>query len=303
MAPASLRLPFALTALLACASAGAAQESVQTAQGLYASASYDEALAVLDRLREQPLSPSEILTMNQQRALCLLALGRPKDADSAIAAVVEADPTYRPDASPRVRQAFRDVRARVLPRVIRAEYAEGRRLYDASNWESALAHLQRALVLVADPDLGDAERAGLGDLKVLAEGFATLALKASTPPPPPEVPAAAPEAAGEAPAPVVPAVDYDRIFDGTDAGVVAPVTIRQDLPRWTHGTMQVPRSTGLLELTIGKDGLVESATMRQRIVTFYDRLVLDAIVAWRYRPAHLDGRPVRFRKTIKISFQ
>ena len=291
----------ALVAVLACASAGAAQESVQTAQVLYASASYDEALAVLDRLKAQPLSPSEILAMNQQRALCLLALGRPKDADTAIAAVVEADPTYRPDASPRVRQAFRDVRARVLPRVIRAEYTEGRRLYDAGTWESALAHLQRALVLVADPDLGDAERAELGDLKVLAEGFATLALKAITPPPPPEDPLAKP--APDPPASVVPAVDYDRVFDGTDAGVVAPVTIRQDLPRWKQSTMPVPRSSGLLELTIGKEGLVESATMRQRVATFYDRLVLDAVVAWKYQPAHLDGRPVRFRKTIKISFQ
>jgi tetratricopeptide (TPR) repeat protein len=298
-----LRLTAALLAALTCASAAAAQESVQTAQALYASASYDEALAVLDRLKEQPLSPSEVLTMHQQRALCLLALGRPKDADTAIAAVVEADPTYRPDASPRVRQAFRDVRARVLPRVVRAEYAEGRRLYDAGDWDGALARLQRALLLVADPDLAEGERAELADLKVLAEGFATLALKASMPPPPAEEPAPAPEPAPEPPAPEVPAVDYDRLFDGTEAGVVAPVTIRQDLPRWTHGTMQVPRAPGLLEVVVGKDGLVESATMKQRIASFYDRLVLDAVLAWRYQPAHLDGRPVRFRKTIKISFR
>jgi len=288
--------------VLACASAVAAQESVQTAQALYASASYDEALAVLDRVRDQPLSPSEVLTMHQQRALCLLALGRAKDADAAITAVVEADPTYRPDASPRVRQAFRDVRARVLPRVVRTEYSEGRRLYDAADWEGALAHLQRALLLVADSDLGDAERAELADIKVLAEGFATLALKANTPPPP-EEPVPAPEPEPAPPAPVVPAVDYDRIFDGTEAGVVAPVTIRQDMPRWTHGTQQVPRVTGLLEVVIAKDGVVESATMRQRIATFYDRLVLEAVLAWRYRPAQLDGRPVRFRKTIKIAFQ
>ena len=274
---------------------------MQTAQALYASASYDEALAVLDRVKAQPLSPYEILTMHQQRALCLLALGRATDADAAIAAVVEADPTYRPDASPRVRQAFRDVRSRVLPRVVRTDYAEGRRLYDIANWEGALAHLQRALLLVADPDLGAADRAELADIKVLAEGFATLALKASTPPPP-EAPAPAPEPEPAPPAPVVPAVDYDRLFDGTEAGVVAPVTIRQDMPRWTLGT-QVPRATGLLEVIIAKSGAVESATMRQRIATFYDRLVLEAVAAWRYQPAQLDGRPVRFRKTIKIAFQ
>jgi tetratricopeptide (TPR) repeat protein len=298
VAPASFRLTAALLAALTSATAAAAQDSVQTAQALYASASYDEALAVLDRLREQPLAPSEILTMNQQRALCLLALGRPKDADAAIAAVVEADPTYRPDASPRVRQAFRDVRARVLPRVIRAEYAEGRRLYDTGSWDGALARLQRALMLLADPDLGEAERAELGDLKVLAEGFATLALKASTPPPEPS-----PAPATEPPAPVVPAVDYNALFDGSEAGVVPPLTIRQDLPRWAHGTLPLPRASGLLEVIIGKDGLVESASMKQRIAGFYDKQVLEAVAAWKYQPARLSGEPVRFRKTIKISFQ
>lgn len=298
MANALTRLTAALIAVLVCASVAAAQESVQTAQALYASASYDEALAVLDRLKAQPLSPSEILTMNQQRALCLLALGRPKDADTAIAAVVEADPTYRPDASPRVRHAFRDVRARVLPKVVRAEYAEGRRLYEAADWEGALARLQRTLMLIADPDLAEADRAQLGDLKVLAEGFAELALKANAPPPAPEAPAPAPEP----PAPVVPAVDYDRIFDGTEPGVMNPVTIRQDLPRWTQA-MQAPRSAGLLEVIIGKNGIVESATMKQRIAGFYDRLVLEAVAAWKYQPAQLDGQPVRFRKTIRIAFQ
>jgi hypothetical protein len=294
------RLTAALVAVVVCASVAGAQESVQTAQALYASASYDEALAVLDRLKAQPLSPSEILTMNQQRALCLLALGRPKDADAAIAAVVEADPTYRPDASPRVRQAFRDVRARVLPKVVRAEYAEGRRLYEAADWEGALARLQRTLMLIADPDLAEADRAQLGDLKVLAEGFAELALKANTPPPAPEAPAPAPEP--EPPAPVVPAVDYDRIFDGTEPGVTNPVTIRQDLPRWTQA-MQPPRSAGLLEVIVGKNGIVESATMKQRIAGFYDRLVLEAVANWKYQPAQLDGQPVRFRKTIRIAFQ
>ena len=59
---------------------GLSQESVQTAQTLYASASYDEALALLDRLQRQELTPSEIRVVNQQRVLCLLALGRAQDA-------------------------------------------------------------------------------------------------------------------------------------------------------------------------------------------------------------------------------
>ena len=58
-----------------------AQESIQAAQTLYASASYDEALALLDRLQGQQLPPADVQSLQQSRALCLLALGRSRDAD------------------------------------------------------------------------------------------------------------------------------------------------------------------------------------------------------------------------------
>ena len=47
-------------------------------------------------------------SIEQYRSLCLLALGRGTEAESAIAAVVTADPSYLPgeaEASPRVRAA------------------------------------------------------------------------------------------------------------------------------------------------------------------------------------------------------
>ena len=79
------------------------------ARDLYASARYDEALAVLNGL--QPTSDgggSDRKSIEQYRSLCLLALGRGTEAESAIAAVVTADPLFMPnetDASPRVRSA------------------------------------------------------------------------------------------------------------------------------------------------------------------------------------------------------
>ena len=172
--------------LMAWPAAGWCQESVQTAQSLYASASYDEALALLDRLRHQELTPSEVRVVNQQRAFCLLALGRGQDAELAIAAVVQADPTYRPDgasASPRVRTAFRDVRGRLLPGIVQVEYVEARRLYDVSSWAAAAAAFQRVAALAADADLTEAQVAALADVKLLADGFAKLAEAAATPPP------------------------------------------------------------------------------------------------------------------------
>lgn len=278
-----------------------AQETVQMAQSLYASAAYDEALAVLDRLQLRPTPPIDARAINQQRALCLLALGRGQEAELAIAAVVQSDPEYRPDesaVSPRVRAAFRDVRTRLLPGIVQNLYADARRQYDAKSWAEAAEGFQRTLTLAVDPDLNDTQAAALSDIRVLADGFVKLAEAAAAPPPPPPAPAPpAPET------PAAPVIDYDRVYTPTEAGVDPPLTLRQDVPRWTSRAMAIPRGSGTLELIISKEGVVERATMTKSVVSFYDRQVLDATKNWRYRPAQFNGQPVRCRKTIGIAFQ
>src|SRR6187551_3815621 len=91
------------------------QGPLNTAKDLYASARYDEALSMLNGLR---IGESvDRRTVEQYRSLCLLALGRASEAESAIANVVKEDPTYRPgeSESPRVRAMFTEVRKRLLP--------------------------------------------------------------------------------------------------------------------------------------------------------------------------------------------
>jgi Gram-negative bacterial TonB protein C-terminal/Tetratrico peptide repeat len=296
----SLSIPAALFALMLWPAAARGQESVQMAQTLYASASYDEALAVLERLQQAKPPTADVVVINRQRALCLLALGRSQEAERAITAVVQSDPTYRADdasISPRVRATFRDVRTRLLPGLVQAEYAEARRAYDAKSWELALARFQRVVALAVDPDLGQSQIAALADLKMLADGFAKLSAAAAAPPAPPPPEPAVPAQ------PVAPAVDYNTVYDGTEPGVIAPVTLRQDLPRWTSTSLPVPRSTGTLEVIITKEGVIERATLTQPIAAFFDRQVLESTKNWRYRPATLNGQPVRFKKSIKISFQ
>ena len=262
-----------------------AQESIQVAQTLYASASYDEALALLDRLQGQQLPPEDVRSVQQSRALCLLALGRSQDAEVAIAAVANTDPLYRPDestASPRVRTAFRDVRMRLLPGIIKSRYNAARGLYDEQRWPEAVAALREVQALAADQDLTDEQRKEVAEYKVLT------------------APDAQPTAAPAAPAP--PAADYDRVFDSTDEAVTPPVTIRQEMPRWVRGGIPLP-GPGTIEVIISKTGAIERATIIQTMVTFYDRQVLDATKSWKYHPAQLDGRPVRFKKQIRVTFQ
>jgi TonB family protein len=60
---------------------------------------------------------------------------------------------------------------------------------------------------------------------------------------------------------------------------------------------------GVVELVVDEAGAVESATMRVSINPFYDRLLLEAARGWKYRPATLNGEPVKYRKSVQITVQ
>jgi protein TonB len=318
------RIAFAVLVILIWPAVVRAQESIQAAQALYASASYDEALAVLDRLQKQPLPPPNVRDVQQNRALCLLALGRTDEAALAVAAVVTSDPAYRPNEAgtpPRVRAIFKDVRGRLLPGIIIARYGEARTAYDGRQWAAAAKGFQLVVSLAGDPDLKAVQ-----DYKVLADGFQRLAVesataaeaaakKAAEPPVRPSAPekpadaatggvqaaSVAPDAPGAPLAPRAP-VSPDRLYSSVDAGVVPPVVIRQDIPKWSV-TDRPPSRDGILELTIGVDGRIERATLTQGMTPSYDHSLLEATRNWRYDPARVDGRPVRYRKAIRITFQ
>ena len=80
------------------------------------------------------------------------------------------------------------------------------------------------------------------------------------------------------------------------------MVIRQDIPKWSV-TDRPPSRDGILELTIGVDGRIERATLTQGMATSYDHFPLESTRNWRYEPARVDGRPVRYRKAIRITFQ
>jgi hypothetical protein len=289
-----------------------AQSSLQAAQSLYAAAAYEEALALLDALQESAPSASDERLIQQSRALCLLALGRDADAERAIGAVVGADPAFRPDAassSPRVREAFAEVRARVLPGVIAERYRTARRSFDGGDWQAAIAAFTEILALAGDPDLhGVASLPPVDDYRVLAEGFMTLAHAAITA----DERAAAtvapgqsvttPTGGGDAVEASEP-VDADRLYDASSADVAPPVTLVQELPAWPSSAFPPPSSGGLVEVTIDARGLVEGARITQPMSPLYDPLLLEAAREWLYEPARRSGEPVRFRKVIRVAFQ
>src|SRR5262252_6829274 len=117
-----------VVALVLTTTGAAAQDNdIATARDLYASAAYEDALAMLNRLRSTDRPASQSRVIEQYRAFCFLALGRPNDAEQAIEAVVVADPLYHPAENEVSPSASRSSARRRPPRHPRRRHRRPRR--------------------------------------------------------------------------------------------------------------------------------------------------------------------------------
>jgi protein TonB len=296
-----IRLITIVAAALLAPAFAAAQDSLGTARDLYAAAEYESALQILNRLRTTPQSTVDLRGIEQYRAFCLLALGRTSDAEHAIEAVVAAEPLYLPtdvDMSPRLRSAFTDVRKRMLPGIIQDLYNRAKAAYDQKNYAFAAQTFKDMLATLNDPAVGPAaNQPPLSDLKMLATGFYDLSAAAIAPPAPPKP--APPPVMAVAP-PSIPPPVVQKIYSAADSGVQPPSTIRQSLPEYDK-RLGNPTGQALLEIVIDESGNVELAMLRGSINPQYDALAVEAARKWRYKPATVNGTPVKFSKSIAIN--
>ena len=153
------------------ASLAFAQESLQTAKDLYASAAYEDALTVLTRLRGPESKPD----VETYRVLCLVALGRQVEAEDAVRAVVKSNPTFLPDAaeiSPRMRELFVRARKELLPDMARQMYLDAKGALERKDRVSALLGFE-AVVRLFD-SFGTDLDGPMSELRFLASGFLDL---------------------------------------------------------------------------------------------------------------------------------
>lgn len=287
---------------LAGAQAG---DLLASARSLYGSAAYEEALALLDRVKAQD-PDADGRQLEQVRALCLLALGRQDEAERAIEAVISANASFEPDpvtTSPRVQAAFRDVRRKVLPGIIQQRYAAAKAAFDAKEYWSAVEQFDAVLTLIETPDASAGpQEAAMRDLRMLVLGFRDLARSAM--PAAPAAPAVAQRALAEAPPP--PAPRQRPFYGADDKDVVPPVVIDQRLPRWNGpppSMLPAGQRRGAIEVVINENGAVESAVVRARTVPSYDQALEDQAMRWKYQPATLNGKPVKYRKMIQFTVE
>jgi protein TonB len=91
----------------------------------------------------------------------------------------------------------------------------------------------------------------------------------------------------------------ERIYTSEDGNVVPPAVVRQSLP--PSPTAARARSQGTLAVVVDQSGAVESASMLGALNPVYDRAILEAARQWRYKPATLDGVPVKYRRIVQIN--
>jgi len=288
------KLTIAVALLMNGAIAIAQGDPLQAARDLYASADYEQALSELARLRPG-VPPAAAGEMDAYRAFCLVALGRSAEAEGVAESLLRADPMFSvdhyPDASPRVTAIFASVRKRLLPQLIRDEFKAARDAAAKSPVDME-AHLTSARQLLDRAEAIGAWDDTLADLRMLVEGFLELsrARPATTTAAEPEDRAGSAERA-------------PLEFRAGHPGVVPPVVISQALPHVPPALLDLVRrlrGTEMVDVVIDEAGRVDKVTIVQSVNSAYDSLILGAARDWKYKPATIDGRPVRFVKTMVI---
>ena len=142
-----------------------------------------------------------------------------------------------------------------------------------------------------------------------SSSFATTVVEAVTPPTP--LPAASPAAdsstkggptllpplpPAEAPKPSPAILAPDGIFSSAYPDVKAPALLRQQLPR----EPAPGDDTGFFDMVIDEAGNVANIKLISPRRRYHDRMLVAAAKAWKFRPATLNGLPVKYRIRIPI---
>jgi TonB family protein len=300
-----LRVLCAVVVSLCAVATVSAQEPLTKAKALYDAANYEDALTTLATVREPEAQ--------QYRALCMLALGRVKDASGEVDSLIASAPTFEPsaeDVTPRFVSLVSEAKKKLLPGIARKSFNEGRELFKSGDRAEALKKFDFVVTLASTAgfkDTSDAE-----DLRTIASGFIELA-RASAParpapttavpaPEPPKVAETAP-AAAPVPTPAAKSVPVKATATPPSSDVSQPVAVRQTIPAIPSSISGQGSPTASVRVEIGADGHVVNASMQKSAHPVYDRLVLQAAREWLYTPATLNGRPVPSEKVVTIQLR
>jgi TonB family protein len=280
-----------------------AQDPLNAARDLYASAAYEDALSTLNKL-EGELPPEVDRQAKEYRAFCLYALNRTREADSIVEAIIRQaplTPLTATDASPRLEQRFLQVRKRLLPSLIRERFRSARAALDQKLFAAAEPDLVQARLMIGEANKLGVDDEALGDLSVLVDGF--LQLIQSTQSQPAAAPEPAPAPIAPPVAPVVAPASNPRLYTIGDEGISPPVPLEQRMPVLTQEMKAIARAwqmRGVLSVVIDETGRVVEAAIRPPLTPSFDAMILSTVRQWKYLPAKKDGVPVRYLKMVAL---
>jgi hypothetical protein len=295
--------------LVTGAVARGAQDPLNAARDLYASAAYEDALSTLNKL-EGELPPEIDRQAREYRAFCLYALNRTSEADSIVETIIRQaplTPLTAIDASPRLEQRFLQVRKRLLPSLIRERFRSARTALDQKLLAAAEPDLVQARLMIGEANKLGVEDEALGDLSVLVDGFlqliqSTESQRATPMQPAAPEPAAAPAAPPGAP-PMVAPPSSPRLYTIADEGITPPVALEQRMPVLTQEMKAIAKAwqmRGVLSVVIDETGRVAEAAIRPPFSPSFDAMILGTVRQWKYLPAKKDGVPVRYVKMVAL---
>ncbi len=249
---------------------------------MYASAAYEDALALATRLDTGEAAPD----VEPYRVFCLVALGKLEEAERAAEAVIRLRPRYRPEpseVSPRIQDLFSKARRKLGPSIVKSMYIDAKAALDRKDRDAAIAGFEEMLRVADDPDVKD--ESTISELRLLGSGFLDLSRALSM----------VAAAAAPAPAPPVPQPPVRSV-------VVPPVALREALPPWmpTDATSRFAEYRGAVRVEIDADGKVSAAEMLVPVHPSYDRLLLQSTRDWSYQPARANGVPVPSEKVVQV---
>jgi hypothetical protein len=93
--------------------------------------------------------------------------------------------------------------------------------------------------------------------------------------------------------------DPTRIYSKADFDVTLPLSVYPKLPPEQSGVDASART--ILELTIAANGLVERVRMLTAPRNVHEFMLLSAAKAWRFEPARIGDRAVRFRQLVVLT--
>jgi hypothetical protein len=92
----------------------------------------------------------------------------------------------------------------------------------------------------------------------------------------------------------------DPIYSKSDSEVTPPRQVYPALPAELPNSF-MKRALTVVDLVIAPDGLVERVHLRTPPRDIHEFMLLSAAKAWRFQPALLDGRPVRFLHSVALT--